>query len=199
MNVPRKFCSHFPASAATTGPSDKIAQPSAIRSPTTPARRDILDPNPRRLLPTGLARCADRCSPGPLQAASLPAKARVDHLATATGLVAWAPPAPQRTKLHPKQRLRRRKFLVHKDPTVDQLLLDPLPAGVEPEVLKVLSELEVDVVHAAAVLLDTDDHPVVKLLGIARVVHQMMPGHHVELVVEDKHDVSLVGQSRRSA
>src|SRR5450631_2589934 len=78
------------------------------------------------------------------------------------------------------------------DPTVDQLFFDPLPAGVEPEVLKVLSELEVDAVHAVAVLLDAQDQPVVEELGVTRVVHQVMAGDDVELIVEDEHNISLM-------
>src|SRR5450631_1139865 len=85
------------------------------------------------------------------------------------------------------------------DPTIDQLLFDPCAFGVEPEVLEALSELEVNVVHTVAVLLDTHDHPVVKQLGGALVEHKMMTGYHIELVVEDEHHISLMGKGRRSA
>src|SRR5450631_899563 len=81
-------------------------------------------------------------------------------------------------------------------PIVDQLLLDVSTVRVEPAVLKALSELEVDAVHTAAILRDTHDHPVVELLGVGQVVHQMMSGHDVELVVENEHNISLVGKSR---
>src|ERR1035437_8097244 len=83
--------------------------------------------------------------------------------------------------------------LLDEDPLVDQLLLDPSAFGVEPCLLEGLLELKVHLVHAASVLLDAQDHPVVETLGAGQVVHQVMAGNRVELVVHDQHDIGWDG------
>jgi hypothetical protein len=63
----------------------------------------------------------------------------------------------------------------------------------------VLLELEVDVVLAAAVLLDRDDDPVAEALRLVRVELDVDLGDDVVLLVEDQDDVGLVVDRRRAA
>ena len=62
-----------------------------------------------------------------------------------------------------------------------------------------LLELEVDVVLAAAVLLDRDDDPVAEALRLVRVELDVDLGDDVVLLVEDQDDVGLVVDGRRAA
>src|SRR4029078_13059346 len=82
---------------------------------------------------------------------------------------------------------------------LDQLLLDGSSIGVEAAELEVLLELQVDVVLAAAILLDRDDDPVKEPLGLVRVELDVDLRDDVVLLVEDQDDVGLVVDRRRAA
>ena len=62
-----------------------------------------------------------------------------------------------------------------------------------------LLELEVDVVLAAAVLLDRDHDPVAEPLRLVRVELDVDLGDDVVLLVEDQDDVGLVVDGRAAA
>ena len=82
---------------------------------------------------------------------------------------------------------------------LDELLLDRSAVRVEAGELEVLLELEVDVVLAAAVLLDRDHDPVAEALRLVRVELDVDLGDDVVLLVEDQDDVGLVVDRRRAA
>ncbi len=128
----------------------------------------------------------------------IPPSDRRQRVSWPDSMLRWAPER-QRRALQIRYRAIRRSgdASVVVEALLDQLLLDRSTARVEAGELEVLLELEVDVVEAAAVLLDRHHDPVAEALRLVRVELDVDLGDDVVLVVQDQDDVGLVVDGRQ--